>query len=305
MKIVGVALTYNDGFKLAEWHSHYEIYKDQLDLFVIVDNNSCEEYKVQLRTTFPNAVIIERSSNGGCTGAYNDGIKYALEETDAECILIIGNDLKPTPKCIPAMYEYLISDKELGIVSTAILFKDSTKIDNYGHTINGMYVKCCNVGEEISTIDVYSKYTDLVSGGFTLAKREFYEKAGLQDNNLFMYCDEIDTTYKAIKNNFKIGVIANEYAWHWHINPPKLGKRSSSSRYLISRNRVYLAKKYLSPKAVFGQFIRNGLITTCMYLIKYVRTCDKGFLKDSVYTFMGAIHGLTGTMNKREYINFD
>lgn len=305
MKIAGVALTYNDGYKLSEWRKHYEIFKNQLDLFVIVDNNSCEEYKRQLKNTFPEAVIIERTSNGGCTGAYNDGIKYIMDNTDADSILIIANDIKPTPNCIHAMYEYLMSDNQLGIVSSAILFKDSTKIDNYGHTMDGIYVKRCNAGDDISTIIEKSKYTDLVPGGFTLAKRSFYEKVGLQDYRLFMYCDELDSTYKAQKNGFKIGVIANEYAWHWHINNPHLGKRSSSSRYLISRNRVYLTRKYLSKTATLAQLFRNGVITTCMYIVKYLRTMDKGYIKDARYTFMGAIHGYVGIMDKKKYITFD
>lgn len=123
MRIAGVSMTYNDGYKLKEWISHYQIYKDQLEIFVIVDNASDESYKKELKESFPEAIIIERASNGGCTAAYNDGIRYVLENTDIESIAIIGNDIKPTPGCLPAMYNYLYSEKELSCINSAILIK--------------------------------------------------------------------------------------------------------------------------------------------------------------------------------------
>lgn len=299
-----MSLTYNDDYKLDEWRVNYEIFKDQIDVYIIVDNASKSDYKKKLRIAFPEAIIIERETNGGCTGAYNDGIKYALDQTDSDSILIISNDLRATKKCIPRMYDYLMSNQKLGIVSSAILFKDSQIVDNYGHTIRGIKVSCCCTGMNVEDLEPKSKFTDLVSGGFTLAKRSYYEKAGLQDNNLFMYCDEIDTTFKALNSGFKIGVIADEYAWHWHINPPSTGRRSSSSRYLITRNRVYLAKKYIGQGEALKQLLRGVFITSSIYLYHYLKSFDSGYLKDAYYSFMGSIHGFLRMMNKYSYINF-
>ena len=40
MKIAGISMTYNDGYKLKEWTEHYRQYKDELDYYIIVDNGS-------------------------------------------------------------------------------------------------------------------------------------------------------------------------------------------------------------------------------------------------------------------------
>ena len=304
MKIAGVSMTYNDGYKIKEWRQHYLEYKQFLDVFVIVDNGSEKGYQELLKTTFPEAIIIYRKENGGCTAAYNEGIKYVLENSDADAIAIIANDIKVTSNCLPVMSEYLYSDKKLGIVSSAILNINSDIIDNYGHCVKNFKVSYCNRGELIKNIKVMKKYTDLVSGGFTMAKREFYLRAGVQDEALFMYCDEMDTMFKARKFGYKMGVIASEYAWHWHINSPSKGKRSSASRYLISRNRVYLAKKYTGLTLLFEQIIRGLILTPFIHGIRFLKYRDCHELKDALYSMVGVFHGLCGKMYTNKYTEF-
>lgn len=304
MNITVVSMTYNDDYKLKEWKENYLIYEKQIKNMIIVDNGSKKEYLIKLKETFPNAIIIKRNINGGCTAAYNDGINYALENTDSEAIAIIANDIKPTLNCLEEMYKYLFSDKELGIVSSAILTKDSDIVDNYGHKVKKFKIEYCNRGEKIGNILIKNKYTDLLSGGFTMAKREFYINSGLQDEKLFMYCDEIDTRIKAIKNGYKMGVISNEYAWHRHINPTFKIKRSSASRYLISRNRVYLARKYFGKCEVLKQSIRGGIIIPSIFFLKYILEKDKSYLEDLKYSYIGTIKGLKNNMNKNKYMEF-
>lgn len=305
MKIAGVSLTYNDGYKLNEWYDNYLGYKDQLEYFIIVDNNSAVDYKNNLKNTFSDyAIIIERSSNGGCTGAYNDGINYALKNTDADAILIISNDFKLTANCLTEMYNFLYSRADLGMVSSAVLYKDSEIIDNYGHSLHNMAVTCCEEGKNIHEITEKSKFTELLTGGFTMAKREFYENVGLQDNNLFMYCDELDTSYKAKKSGYKLGVIANEYAWHQHINPPAKGRRSSASRYLICRNRIYMAKKYESFPVVTYQIFRGIIRMPLTYIYRFIKYHKLVELNDAWYSFIGGIHGVLGYMKSNKYMVF-
>lgn len=304
MRIAGVSMTYNDGYKLKEWVSHYQVYKDQLECFVIVDNGSDDTYKKELKEAFPEAIIIERTSNGGCTAAYNDGIRYVLDNTDVEAIAIIGNDIKTSPKCLPEMYRYLYGEKKMGIVSAAMLYKDSSIIDNYGHKMHGFEVTYCNRGEEISDLREIRKYTDLVSGGFMMAKRDFYLNAGLQDEALFMYCDELDTMLKAKAHNYRIGVIGNEYVWHWHINPPRTNKRSSASRYLISRNRVYLAKKNKLYYELFRNVIIGLIKSPIAFMVRCLKERNISYLQDAQYSIMGVVHGLIGRMYTNKYTKF-
>lgn len=299
MKIAGVTMTYNDGYKINEWKSHYDTYRKELDYYVIVDNGSTDEYISLLKETFPGEKIIERNSNGGCTAAYNDGIKDILANTDADAIVILGNDIKTSKGCVTKMYTYLKSHSNVGIVSTAILHIDSDVLDNFGHTISYFGTITENEhGKRIGEIKEKSKITELVTGGFYIASREFYEKVGLQDEKLFMYSDEIDTALRAKKAGFKEAVLSDVYAWHWHINQPGQGTRKPASNYLISRNRVYVAKKH------YGFFHTTVIFLTYTLLVP-LNLLRHGYRDKAEYAFKGGINGLRGNMEMNEYTYFN
>lgn len=60
MNIAAITITYNDGYKFKEWVEHYQEYKSELYLHIIVDNGSEDEYMAQLKSTFTDSIIIER-----------------------------------------------------------------------------------------------------------------------------------------------------------------------------------------------------------------------------------------------------
>ncbi len=302
MKIAVVSMTYNDSYKINEWREHFDEYKNELSHFVIVDNGSEKTYLDLLKKTFPEAIIIERSQNGGCTAAYNDGIKYILENTDDEAVAIIANDMKLSDKCITAMYEYLFHEPNRGIVSTAVLDKESNIVNNFGHTFNYWGIKNDFQGCTIESVGNIKKDTDLVSGGFYMAKRSFFETAGLQDEKLFMYCDELDTMLAAKKHGFTISVISTHYAWHHHINPTtSTGERYPQTAYMISRNRMYIAKKHFGLFRIIMWWLYTGIAVPAWYIVWFLRTGKRLFLKYSMYSFLGGIYGITGNMKPNKY----
>lgn len=304
MRVAGVSMTFNDGYKLKEWIEHYNEFRNELDYYVVVDNGSTLEYIAELERAFEDAVLIKRKTNGGCTAAYNDGIRYVLENTDADAIVIIGNDMKLQKGCIQKMYEYLYSDDLLGVVSTAVLTIGSTKVENYGHRIDKYIIVELDRGKDISELQPKRKYTDLATGGFYMAKRKFYEEVGVQDENLFMYGDEFDTAIRTKRAGYKTGVTCESYCWHWHINEPGLTGRKPASNYLIARNRIYVSKKYFGLEMIIGSFwwfsLKPAIINTLLGILKG----DKEKLEKAKYGFMGGINGLMGNMEYNKYMIF-
>ena len=80
MKIAAITLTRNDDFRLVPWKMYFKDYKDELYEHIVVDNGSTPEYQRKLREAFPDSTHIELGYNGGCTGAYNAGIRHALQK---------------------------------------------------------------------------------------------------------------------------------------------------------------------------------------------------------------------------------
>ena len=255
MKIAGITMTMDDGFKFTEWCKWYEEYKDELYIHIVVDNASHPSYLKQVKDYFKDSIIIERKSNGGCTAAYNDGIRKALEFKEVDAIALCGNDVRFKKGALSEMYNFLFSNPEYGMVGGVVFKKDSDVVESFGDTLNIIGVpktnySNCKIDDLPDTLLV-----SFVNGGVNMSKREFYEKVGLQDERLFMYNDEVDMYYRAKKAGFKEAVTKKAETWHQHIpNPIVPGMREKMS-YLNGRNRVYLIHKHKLGLCGFMYFL--------------------------------------------------
>lgn len=282
MNVAAVAITYNDGFKFNEWVGHYNLYKDELYKNIIVDNGSDPEYLLMVENAFPGSQIIKRSTNGGCTGAYNDGIRLALSDPLVDAIMLIGNDIRLEKGGVTKLYNFLYSSPQYGMVGPVVLKKDSDLVEIYGGKINPRTLTFDHLCVNIPLTDVYESVvlSDSLPGGMNMAKRSFYEIVGLQDEYLFMYSDEIDTGIRARKHNMLMVATKEVLSWHQHINPGEAVVRSPLAGYLWGRNEVYLAKKHFRSDVVRSNIIyrlKRALITNANAWLKWKTFDEKRF----------------------------
>lgn len=297
MKVAAVSLTRNDDFRLPFWMDYYDEYKDEIYEHIVVDNGSNAEYLSLLKKAFPNSTIIELGYNGGCTGAYNAGIRHALQNPDIDAILLIGNDVKIERGGITKLYKLLYSDEKIGMVGPVVLKKDSDIIDWFGFHLNykngiskGLYSKrrIVDVGEQ--TIEV-----SYVAGGANMSRREFYEEegVGLQDENLFMYGDERDMAIRASLKGYKEVATSEVKSWHQHID--KIGNhRDPRTSYLVARNHIYIGKKYFSKYVQYKELSYCLLIQIILFIRDIVA---KERRKHFYYYLKGVWAGLKNNMD--------
>lgn len=294
MKIAAIVVTYNDDYKLEQWFEHYLEYKEVMYKYIIVDNGSGEEYLRELTNKFKDAVIIKRKSNGGCTGAYNDGIKYALQDCEVDSILLIANDIKITAESIKALHNFLYEEDSYGMVSPVLLRKDSNIVDDFGCEINRyLHMKPKFVDSEIESVDVESMVVEAVTGGMNLSKRLFYENVGNQDNKLFMYSDEVDMALRAKAKGWKLAVTKKSKSWHQHINPLNRELRLPYSAYLIGRNKVYLARKHFGLFKIILVF-SFAIFKSIFFYMKSIRNPE--VRQYNRFFILGAWRGLLNDM---------
>lgn len=162
--------------------------------------------------------MIERKTNGGCTAAYNDSLRYALQDKDVDAILIFGDDVRFAKGAISELHTFLYSDEKLGMIALVMLRKDSEIIENYGVNMSLFSTQFLYSEREYSN-NLPDMIVDVVPGGASMSKRFFYEKVGLQGEVLFMYCDERNMSYRTKRTGFSAVVTAK--AWHQHIVSPQ------------------------------------------------------------------------------------
>lgn len=300
MKIAAITITYNDDYKLNEWVDHYKIYKDELFLHIIVDNSSSIEYLKDLENKFKESVFIKRISNGGCTIAYNDGIRYALANKNVDAIMLIGNDVHLEKSGLTKLASFLTSNDKYGMVAPIMFVKDSQVIEDFGSKITKcLYMYPVDYGKTIDTLKCVSKEVASVMGGMNLATRSFYEKIGLQDENLFMYSDEVDIGLRAKEAGYKLAVTSEVKSWHQHINPQGKSSRYPFTSYLMGRNKVYLAQKHYGGFRGFIQFIYHCLLFFRGFLPHIFNAQAR---IDRYYFLWGSYNGLKKNMNLKRII---
>lgn len=302
MNIAVVTLTYNDGYKFKEWLDHYNEYKDEIYKHIVVDNNSTQKYKEILKNNFTDSTIIFRETNGGCTGAYNDGIEYALSLDEIDYIALVGNDIRISKGSLTNLVDILTKNNKLGMVSPALLYKNSESIEDFGCTTShSLSMQEHFVGYDYNKIPLEVNYCDSVPGGMNMASRQFYERVGLQDNKMFMYSDEVEMGIRAKRKGFKIAAVSTAKAWHQHINENKTSnRRHPFSKYLAGRNKVYVAKKHFGLGRimyVFCYFFFGAFARVFQNILKG----NFNRVKEYLWMAYGAINGLVGNMNPNKY----
>lgn len=302
MKIAAVTITYNDDYKFEEWKKHVSEYQNEIFLHIVVDNNSKTEYKQKLKDSFEKSYIIYRDINGGCTGAYNDGIEYALSIPEVDTIMLVGNDVRLNKGAVTILYKKLFSDSKLGMVSPILLSKDSDIVEDFGCTISDTLMMVeYGVGININEVQESLNYCDAVPGGMNMAKREFYEKVGLQDDNLFMYSDEVDMGLRAKKCGFTMAAISEAVSWHQHINENKQkGRRHPFTKYLMGRNKVYVAKKHFGFSKVLYIFFFYFL-GAFYRILQNIFKGNFNLIREYSWVMIGAVMGLFGNMKSNRF----
>lgn len=300
MKIAAITITYNDDYKFAEWFQYYSEYKHDLFLHIIVDNNSEKEYLSKVEDTFSDSIIIKRESNGGCTKAYNDGIRYAMCNSEVDAIMLVANDMRFEEGMTGKLYSLLKSNDDFGMVEPIILSKNSTVIEDFGSDVSlSLRMIPYGIGLDVNNIKPEIRIVEAVTGGLNLATTRFYKEVGLQDEFLFMYSDEVDMAIRAKKRGFKMAVSSSVIAWHNHINPTHSDKRLPYSDFLKGRNKIYLAHKHFGLVKVLHVFITNLYLFMRRFLKSLINNQP---LKPDFYFLFGILCGLLNIRKNFKFI---
>lgn len=294
MKIASITVTNDDDHTLDQWLNFYQIYKDEVYLHIIVDNCSSQIYRDKVKEKFPDSIFIERETNGGTTAAYNDGIKYALNDLEVDSIALIAQDIKFADGALSELHKLLFSDEMNGLVGPVLFRADSDLIEAYGTKIKeNMLIDRLYNGQMVEDIPSEIMAVDLVPGGANLARREAYEKIGLQDETLFMYGDETDFDIRLRNAGYKLLVTTRSSAWHQHINISCLKYGSGTAFYYNNRNIIILNYRYTSSLMALKTFFYLFVVRGPLYYFGFLLELE---LRKCFLYFAGLIAGITRFM---------
>jgi GT2 family glycosyltransferase len=251
----------------------------------VVDNNSVDGSVEMIKAKFPQVILIENKENSGFSKANNQAIRVAQgeyilllnpdtvveEDTLIKCCAFL--DKHPDAgglgvKMLDGKGNYLPESKR-GLPSPAVafykifglsaLFPHSKKFGRY-HL--GFLDK-----DETNEVEI-------LSGACMFLRKKVLDKIGLLDEDYFMYGEDIDLSYRIIKEGYKNYYYPEARIIHYKGESTK--RTSANYVFVFYRAMIIFAQKHFSNKNA-GLF--SLLINLAIYLRASIALFNRIFKK--------------------------
>lgn len=206
---------------------------------MVVDNASSDESVDLIRERYPQVVLLELEENLGLTGAIN----RAVEQARGKIIAPLNNDTQVAPDWAEALVKALQDHSDAGLAASKMLLFDKRDTlhsagDDYG--IDGIPINRGVWEKDQGQFD-RDVYIWGGCGGAVAYRRDMLDDIGLFDEDLFMYCEDVDLNWRAQLAGYKCVFAPRAVVYH-HLSATGGGVTAS---YYTGRNTLWvLAKNY-------------------------------------------------------------
>ncbi len=206
---------------------------------LLVDNGSTDGSVECFRERFPELEIIENGKNLGFAEGSNVGIRRAMEKR-VDYVLLLNNDTIVDGEFLSELVEVAKSDPMIGIVGPVIYFYyEPNKIQQFGGEFK---LNQCRViyNTEISPCADLS----FISGCTILIPSNIINEVGIIDSRFFAYYEDADYCVRVLNKKYKLALASGSKIWHKG-SVSSGGYMSDFFLYLMIRNKIFIARKYL------------------------------------------------------------
>lgn len=207
---------------------------------IVSDNGSTDGSLEAARSRYPEVRLLQNNANLGFGPAVNRGLARAA----GDYFLFLNNDLYLQPDSIRRLAETLDADSQTGAVVPKILYYEKRGIINsFGVQVN--YTGICYPHLIDCKDSDALQCLETACGGIFMFKRQVYETVGGFDEDLFLYHEDHDLSWRIRLAGWKImtapaAVIYHHYHFH----------KGNFKYYSSEKNRLHLLLKNLECKTL-------------------------------------------------------
>lgn len=238
---------------------------------ILVDNGASEDQAHLFKPYFENLQYIRSAKNLGFAGGNNLGIKQAK----SDYILLLNNDTEIHEGCLETMQAELNANEKIGLLSPLLLYFDQKDLVQYAGFTPLNYITGRNeiIGALAHDNGQFNESyaTGFCHGAAVMCRRADLNKAGLMDENYFLYYEELDWCEKFKRLGKEIWFTGKTRVYHKE--SVSVGKESPLKVYFMTRNRMLFIRKNTGwttailfsiyytliacPKAVIGYLLQG------------------------------------------------
>lgn len=276
MKVSVVILNWNGCEMLRTFLPSVVRHSEGADIEVCVaDNGSTDASVDMLRKEFPSVRIILLEQNNG----FADGYNLALQQVDAEYVVLLNSDVEVTDHWLEPMVAYLEGHPEVAACQPKIRSQRQKEYFEYAGAAGGFIDKYgypfCR-GRIMGVVEKDENQYDTViplfwaTGAALFIRRSDYLEAGGLDGRFFAHMEEIDLCWRLRSRGRQIVCIPQSVVYH--VGGATLKKENPQKTFLNFRNNLVMLYKNL-PEEELNKVMR---IRTCLDYVAALTFLLKG-----------------------------
>ena len=240
----------------------------------VADNGSTDESVAWLQAYCPDVRLIVLDKNYG----FADGYNKALEQVEAEYVVLLNSDVEVTPRWLEPMVTYMDAHPEVAACQPKIRAERNKEYFEYAGAAGGYIDKYgypfCR-GRIFDIVEKDQGQYDTIApifwatGAALFIRLKDYREAGGLDGRFFAHMEEIDLCWRLRARGR--GIVCIPQSVVYHVGAATLKKENPRKTYLNFRNNLLMLYKNLPEKDLTKVLlVRRFLdwVATLVFLLK-------------------------------------
>lgn len=248
-------------------------------------------------------VLIRVGANLGYAGGNNIGIRYALEQSDADFVWILNSDVIVADDALTAMLVVAQSDATTAMVGSKLLRRhepDTIQALGGGFIIPLLcHDTQLGAGQKETTAGTEPIKLDHIVGASLLVRAAAIRRVGLIDESYFLYREETDWCIRMRLDGWYLYCCTRASVWHKQSH--SIGFKSPLHDYYAVRNMLHLVRKFYptSLPAAFGYFACRAFLPK-LARFEFARLAAVG---SAFFDFLRGVTGRSLQHSDRAFVN--
>ncbi len=267
MQLSVIILNYNVRYFLEQCLASVQEALSKIDgEIIVVDNNSLDDSCEMMKMHFPNVKLIENTANSGFPKGNNIGVAQAK----GDYICILNPDTVVAEDTFVKIIAFAEKQKKIGIIGCKLIDGTGNFLPESKRGVPTPFValiKIFGLYKLFPKTTLFNRYyaqhlsenetgkVDILVGAFMVMKRQLYNEIGGFDENCFMYSDDIDLSYMALKKG------KSNYYFHETSVIHYKGESTVKDELYTKRFREamqFFYKKHYESSSIFDVFMKIG-----------------------------------------------
>jgi len=220
----------------------------------VADNASSDNSCEVIEREFPEVRLIRLSENYGFAEGYN----RALQQIDAEYVVLLNSDVEVTSGWLEPMTDYLDKHPQVAACQPKLLSFQEKSCFEYAGAAGGFidkygYPFCRGRIFDVIESD-HGQYEDIIpvfwaTGAALLIRLQVYCEVGGLDGRFFAHMEEIDLCWRLRSRGY--GIVCLPFSRVYHVGGATLKKENPRKTLLNFRNNLIMLYKNLPENELY------------------------------------------------------